>query len=147
MGNIEGITLTPLKIITGANGNVLHALKAEESSFTGFGEAYFSTVNHGVVKGWKKHQRMVLNLVVPVGTIQFVVYDGRADSPTYGQIQDVVLSPESNYQRLTVQPGLWMAFKGVSEELNMLLNLASIQHDPTEAENIPIENDVIPYHF
>jgi dTDP-4-dehydrorhamnose 3,5-epimerase len=48
------------------------------------------------------------------------------------------LSP-NNYQRLTIKPGLWMAFRGIGE-YNMLLNLASIEHDPSESISIELEN-------
>jgi dTDP-4-dehydrorhamnose 3,5-epimerase len=88
---------------------------------------------------------MILNIVVPVGVIRFVMYDARTDSGTTGQIQEVLLSPDS-YQRLTVPPGVWMAFQGKSAGLSILLNIASIPHDPKEAENLPLKNDTIPYY-
>ena len=47
---------------------------------------------------------------------------------------------KNNYQRLTVKAGVWMAFRGVGE-YNMLLNLASVEHDPSEAVNIDL-NDI-----
>lgn len=146
MDSIEGVVITPLKIIEGPQGNILHALKQQESSFYGFGEAYFSTVDYMAIKGWKKHTAMVLNIVVPVGAIQFVMYDARPGSPSFGTVQLIELSPQ-HYQRLTVPPGIWMAFRGMQQGLNLLLNLASIPHDPSEAENIPIENTLIPYQF
>jgi hypothetical protein len=37
MGSINGVILTPLKIIEGASGNIWHALKHDEESFAGFG--------------------------------------------------------------------------------------------------------------
>jgi len=144
MDSIDGVVLTPLKIIEGETGNVMHALKAQDATFQQFGEAYFSTVKESAVKGWKKHTRMVLNLIVPVGIIKFVLFDGRTNSPTYQKIQEVILS-RHNYQRLTVPPGVWMAFQGKSTEINILLNLASIQHDPEEAENLPLINQTIKY--
>lgn len=124
---MDGVTLTPLKQITHPKGDIFHAMKASDDGFFGFGEAYFSTVNQGEVKGWKKHTEMTLNLVVVIGEIEFVVYD---DNSFYS----VKLS-KNNYQRLTVEPGLWLAFKGVSVE-NMLLNLASIEHNTNESENV-----------
>jgi dTDP-4-dehydrorhamnose 3,5-epimerase len=136
---IEGIMLTPLKIIGGEKGSVLHAMKQDDEGFKGFGEAYFSTVNKGAVKGWKRHTRMTLNLVVPYGSIRFVVYDDRDNSTTRGKYFDVILSRE-NYKRLTVAPGLWMAFEGIGDSENILLNLASIKHDPAEAENCEIQS-------
>jgi len=141
---IKDVVLTPLRIIENPAGNILHALKQPEASFAGFGEAYFSTVEYDVVKGWKKHTKMVLNVVVPCGCILFVLYDAREGSETRGQFMEVALSKD-NYQRLTVPPGLWMAFKGITKELNMLLNIASIPHDPQEAESLPLQNNIIPY--
>lgn len=142
--SLNGVILTPLKIVPTENGDVLHALKATDETFTAFGEAYFSTVRHGKRKGWKKHTRMVLNLVVPVGEIGFVLFDDRSNSASYGKFFECQMSRQ-HYSRLTIPPGIWVAFYGKGQGDNMLLNLASIPHDPTEAENIPLENDRIPY--
>jgi dTDP-4-dehydrorhamnose 3,5-epimerase len=124
----------------------MHALKSNDKTFTAFGEAYFSTVEKDAVKGWKRHGQMTLNLIVPAGEIFFVLYDAREKSSTKGVLQEIKLSI-NNYQRLTVPPGIWMAFKGLHSETNMLLNIASISHDPAEAENLPVDNDQIPYKF
>ena len=144
MGHLEGVHITPLKIIEGKSGNVMHALKNEEKTYHGFGEAYFSQVFLKEVKGWKKHREMILNLVVPVGCIRFVLFDDRNDSSTYRQFQEIDLSAD-NYKRLTVPPGIWMAFQGIGEKENLLLNIASIPHNPEEADNMPLENKLIPY--
>lgn len=143
--SIEGVTLTPLKIIGSDRGSVLHALKKGDPGYVDFGEAYFSTVNHGLVKGWKNHKRMTLNLAVPVGAIKFVMFDARPASPTRGKIQEVELSLK-NYFRLTIPPGVWMAFQGVGEGTNLLINIADIKHDPAEGETLPLKNFTIPYN-
>jgi len=135
---MEEVTFTPLKRIHTKKGDVLRGLKKSESSFSEFGEAYFSFVNSRAIKGWKKHTQMTLNLIVPVGAIKFVTFDTRADSDHYNQIQTYILG-EDNYGRLTVPPGVWMAFQGVSQDKNMLLNLASMEHDPEEALTAPLE--------
>jgi dTDP-4-dehydrorhamnose 3,5-epimerase len=134
---IKGLTLTKLKIIKTPKGDVLHGIKSSEKTFSGFGEAYFSTVNIGDVKGWKKHSSMILNLIVPKGSVRFVAYDDRVDSPTKGNFFEVILNSK-NYQRLTVDPNIWLAFQGLAQE-NMLLNLASIEHDPDEATSLGLE--------
>ncbi len=131
--NIDGVFLNPLRIIEGEPGDVMHALKRSEPEFSGFGEAYFSTVHQGKFKGWKRHRRMVLNLVVPVGGIKFVIHDDREGSSSNGNFFEVELSL-NNYQRLTVPPMVWMGFQGLSSGPNMLLNVASILHDPDESD-------------
>lgn len=129
-----GAIVTPLRRIANPKGDVYHGLKATEDSFKGFGEAYFSTVLPGTTKGWKRHNRMTLNLIVPVGTIEFHL---RADD---GSVVESVQLGETRYARLTVPPGVWMAFAGIGDPLNLLLNVASIPHDPEEAMNLPLEH-------
>jgi len=124
---MDGVILTPLKKIPNIRGNVLHAMKASDEGFHGFGEAYFSCLNHGEIKGWKKHFIMTLNLVVIMGEVKFVIFNNK-------NYYEAILS-KKNYQRLTVSPGLWVAFKGLSKE-NILLNLANIEHDPNETEQM-----------
>jgi dTDP-4-dehydrorhamnose 3,5-epimerase len=129
--------LTPLKIIAHPKGDIFHALKASEASFEGFGEAYFSTIHAGVTKGWKKHLRMHMNLVVPVGCIAFHVHN-----EARGTTKVFTLSHD-NYQRLTVPPGNWLAFEGLSDGLSMLLNIADLEHDPDEAVNVDLNRFVL----
>jgi dTDP-4-dehydrorhamnose 3,5-epimerase len=128
---LDGIILTTLKQIHNPKGDIYHAMKKSDNGFDGFGEAYFSTIHKDDIKGWKKHTKMTLNLVVPFGEIEFVVYDENTK-----EFFSVILSQE-NYQRFTVKPNLWVAFRGVKKN-NMLLNIASIEHDPNEANNIDI---------
>lgn len=130
---IDGCKLIPLRIIPGEKGDVMHALRSTDEGFTAFGEAYFSSVKKGEAKGWRRHRRMTLNLVVPVGNIRFRLHDDRPGSPTCGQADEVELSPE-NYHRLTVPPGIWLSFEGLADGLNLLLNIADLPHDPTELE-------------
>jgi dTDP-4-dehydrorhamnose 3,5-epimerase len=75
---------------------------------------------------------MILNLVVIQGEVKFVLFDDRPKSTTKNQTFEVILS-RNNYQRLTVAPGIWVAFQGRSDSVNLLLNIASIEHDPAEA--------------
>ncbi|WP_455592384.1 dTDP-4-dehydrorhamnose 3,5-epimerase family protein [Bacteroides sp.] len=145
---IEGVFITPLKQIFHPKGDIFHALKNTESSFYGFGEAYFSTIRPLMVKAWKRHFKMTLNLICIKGEICFVLYDGRKESRSYGQFMEVTLSPSKNYCRLTVPPNVWMGFKGMDEMGDsLLLNVANIPHDPTEQENIPVEESSIVFDW
>lgn len=135
---IDDVFLTSLSIIDTSGGNVLHGMKLDDPGYSGFGEAYFSIVEFGAVKGWKRHRQMTLNLIVPVGAVRFVIYDDRVDSSTYQMYQEVILSKD-HYKRLTVPPMVWLAFQGVSDQENMLLNIANIRHVPNEADRKSIE--------
>lgn len=145
MGEIKGVELHPLKHITVPKGDIYHALKSTDDGYVGFGEAYFSEIEEGVVKGWKRHNRMTLNIIVVRGEIEFVIYDDRKDSETRGEFMSVTLSPARNYRRLTLAPGLWMAFHGIGPGTSMLMDIIPEPHDPTEADRRDLTD--IPYSF
>jgi dTDP-4-dehydrorhamnose 3,5-epimerase len=126
------INITALKRIPTEKGDILHALKCSENDYKDFGEAYFSCVNKGSIKGWKKHSLMQLNLIVPLGNIKFYLFD-----EDFNSAHTIILG-SNNYCRLMVKPGVWVAFEGVDEN-NILLNIASIEHNPDEAINKPVE--------
>ena len=130
---IEGVLVSPLRVIDVEGGDVFHGMKLSDFGYRGFGEAYFSSIEFGVIKAWKRHREMTLNLIVPVGAIRFVIFDDRTDSVSKGHFQQVQFSRD-NYCRLTVPPMVWMGFQGVSDGLNLLLNIASIEHQPDEMD-------------
>ena len=56
----EGLMLSEEKKILGERGQVFHAIKESSLGFSGFGEAYFSTISPSAIKGWKLHTKMNL---------------------------------------------------------------------------------------
>jgi dTDP-4-dehydrorhamnose 3,5-epimerase len=140
---MDGVILTSLKQIHHPKGDVYHAIKQSDNGFRTFGEAYFSTIHQNCIKGWKKHTKMTLNLVVPVGSIEFVLFDDRENSPTKGEFFTTISAP-SSYQRLSIPPNVWMAFRGL-EKFNLLLNVADLEHDPAEA--LTLDLDTITYEW
>ncbi len=130
---IEGVILEKKQILDFSEGSIMHILNSTDEVFDDFGEAYFSSIKPGIIKGWKKHKKMILNLVVLVGEIRFVIHDNRSKSVTNGKFMDFNLS-RNNYQRLTLMPGLWFAFECISSEESILLNIANIKHDDSEIE-------------
>lgn len=125
--SVGDIIVTPLKRIPVDGGDVLHGMKAGDSGFVGFGEAYFSQVGCGRIKAWKRHRRMTLNLIVPIGNVQFVFVDEHG-----GRRCERV--GDDRYVRLTVPPGIWFGFQGCFEPFSLVLNIADIIHDPSEVE-------------
>jgi len=136
---INGLILTPMKVIDVVGGSVLRAMSIGNVGYNGFGEAYFSTVEYNTIRGWKRHKEMTLNLVVPIGSIRFVVYDNRKDSSTAGNFEEIILSKE-HYARLTVPPKLWVGFQGEGKGTNLLLNIANIPHNDTEVDHAQLKS-------
>lgn len=115
-----------MKIKT-SGGDVLHGLKKNEDSFSGYGETYFSMIDYQSIKAWKMHLEMTLNLIVPVGKVRFVFCDSVED--TSFRVEDI---GEGNYSRLTIPPKIWFGFKGISKKTSLVVNIANLTHDDKE---------------
>ncbi len=127
------IILKPQKRITVDGGDVLQILKSNEKEFRGFQEAYLSIIKNNYIKAWKRHLKMTMNLVVPIGKVKFIFYDCKGNlllNETIG---------EENYCRLTVPPNIWFGFKGLSKKDSYVFNIANIKHDPKEVERKSLE--------
>lgn len=136
---IKDVLITNQKIINVSEGNVLHAVKSSDVGYLGFGEAYFSIINNGAIKAWKRHRKMTLNLIVPLGKVRFVLYDNRNSLNT--QFQEVIIS-KKNYCRLTIPPMIWVGFQGLYENESLILNIADIEHDANEVDKKSIDHIV-----
>ena len=71
---IDGVILSPLKTIHVDEGDIFHGMKLTDEGYCGFGEAYFSSIKFKETKGWKRHHKMTLNIIVPFGEIQFALF-------------------------------------------------------------------------
>lgn len=131
--NISDILVTPLRRIETIGGDVLHGMKQSDPGYAGFGETYFSWVSIGAVKAWKRHTQMTMNVVVPVGKVRFVFRSVNSDDIEEFRVDEI---GEDHYVRLTVPPGIWFGFQGVGSPQSLVMNVASIPHDPNEVERI-----------
>jgi len=78
-----------------------------------------------------------MNLIVPIGIIRFVFF-------LNGEYREEKIGT-NNYARVVVPPGIWFGFQGIEYADNLLLNIANIPHDPTEASRLPLENITYPW--
>lgn len=127
--NLNNIVITQLSTFDVDGGRVMHGIKKNDMGYVGLGEVYFSYIDPKAVKAWKKHNRMTLNLVVPLGKVRFVFCDPLSDG--HCRVEDI---GEGNYVRLTVPPGIWFGFQGISLQPSLVTNIADLQHDPAEVE-------------
>jgi dTDP-4-dehydrorhamnose 3,5-epimerase len=132
--SLDDILITPLARIATVGGDVLHAMKHNDAGYAGFGEAYFSWVTAGAVKAWKRHTRMTMNVVVPVGQVRFVF---RLEGIDEFRVEDIGVD---RYARVTVPPGIWFGFKGLAAPQSLVLNIANIPHDPNEVERLELSD-------
>ena len=121
-------------------GGTWRALRSDDEGFTGFGETYFTWINSGKTKAWKRHKATTCNLIVPVGEVLFAV----ENTELTGEFSSYLIGAQT-YQRLTIPPGRWFGFFGAAAQPSLVVNIADLIHDDAECENAPI--DIFPFDW
>jgi dTDP-4-dehydrorhamnose 3,5-epimerase len=133
---IDGVVWRPLRVIEDARGAVLHMFRDDSPLSAVIHEVYFSEIQPSAVKAWKRHRRMTQRLAVPVGRVDFVLYDDRDGSPTRGGILRMTMGRPDAYGLLVIPPGVWYGWRNVHDGPSLIANCADLLHDPAESENI-----------
>jgi dTDP-4-dehydrorhamnose 3,5-epimerase len=141
---IQGVFLTPLKIIGDDRGAVMHMLKHTDPVFKGFGEVYFSTIRVGQRKEWRRNRVATAQIAVPIGNVRLVLSDQRSDSATCNSVWDIDLGAE-NYQLLTIPPMIWYALQNIGAADALVTNCSSAVHDPNAVERRDFAHPPLPY--
>ncbi|HOS78583.1 MAG: dTDP-4-dehydrorhamnose 3,5-epimerase family protein [Syntrophales bacterium] len=145
---IEGVHVKKLKVIPDERGRLMEILRADDAFFEGFGQVYMTTAYPGVVKGWHYHKKQSDNMAVVKGMMKIVLYDGRADSPTRGEI-NVFFAGEHNPVLVHIPPYVYHGFKCVSSDEAIVVNTPTEVYryeEPDEFRVDPHVND-IPYDW
>ncbi len=142
--NIEGIKITPLKIISDDRGSVMHMLRNDSKVFEKFGEIYFSTIFQDKIKAWHLHKEATLNYACVHGKVKLVLYDERKKSKTNGQYQELFLSLE-NYSLITIPPNIWNGFKGIHQNFSIIANCLNLPHNEKEMVRLNTDNERFNY--
>jgi len=137
--NIEGIKITPLKIIKDHRGSVMHMIRNDNEVFEEFGEIYFSTIFENKVKAWHLHKEATLNYACVFGKVKLVLFDERKTSKTYGEYQELLLSLD-NYSLITIPPNIWNGFKGMNKESSIIANCLNLPHNEKEMVRLEIDD-------
>jgi len=137
--NIEGIKITPLKIIKDHRGSVMHMIRNDNEVFEEFGEIYFSTIFENKIKAWHLHKEATLNYACVFGKVKLVLFDERKTSKTYGEYQELFLSLD-NYSLITIPPNIWNGFKGMNKESSIIANCLDLPHNEKEMVRLEIDD-------
>ncbi|MCX5847425.1 MAG: dTDP-4-dehydrorhamnose 3,5-epimerase family protein [Deltaproteobacteria bacterium] len=145
---IEGVMIKKLRVIPDERGRLMEILRMDDEMFKGFGQVYMTTANPGVVKGWHYHKKQYDNMAVVKGMMKIVLYDGRPNSATYGEVNEV-FAGEHNPVLVHIPPYVYHGFKCISTEEAVVVNTPTDVYnykDPDEFRVHPHDND-IPYEW
>ena len=123
--------INKLKKFDDERGSVLHGMKFNDKESFGIKEVYFSTVNYGFYKGWKKHHNMVLNLIVIEGKVLFYLADNE-----FTEFQEIIIC-KNDLKRITIMPNQWLSFTSLVRPSSKIMNIANLTNNEDITDNIP----------
>ncbi len=147
---IDGVVVRPAVTLPDDRGEVLEVLSAGWIELRGapIPHVYMATIEPGVIKGWICHKLQDDRSVALFGRLRWVLFDGRADSPTFGVVQ-VRTFTERNRHLIIVPAGVWHAVENVGSTEAAFVNLPTraYQHDDPDKYRLPLDTPEIPFQF
>ncbi len=145
---IEGVATKDLKLIPDERGFLMEMLRSDEDIFERFGQVYMTCCYADVVKGWHYHHIQTDFFVCVRGTAKVVLYDGRKDSKTFGEINEYFLG-ERRQMLLKIPPLVMHGFKAVGGELAYIINCPTepFNREKPDEYRLPFDTDEIPYDW
>ncbi len=119
--------ILPLEELKEESSSILKIINKNKKNYFGIDEVYCSTLKKDIIKAWKKHKKMISNILVIKGSIKFVFFND-----SFSISKEIILN-EKNKKILHIRPNVWFGFKGLSIN-NSLINFSNIVHDETEIE-------------
>jgi len=104
------------------------------------------------VRAWGLHLRSTDRLFVVSGLIRFAVFDGREESPTFGQTSELIVG-EKNPGLLTISPNLYHGWKNIGTTEAVIINMPDRLYDyeAPDALDLPWDSEaaqkLIPYRW
>jgi len=144
---VDGVALKGLTPHHDERGVLCEVLRRDWPIFRKFAMTYFSVSYPGVIRAWHRHRRGQIDYFVIIrGAVRVVVYDQRKDSPSFGTINEFVLS-EENPILLRVPGECWHGYKVIGKKPAILLNFPTKLYDyerPDE-DRLPPDSPEVPY--
>jgi len=123
-GQIEGVVFKPLCLLEDQRGWLTEIFRSDElPGEIGPAMAYVSFTRPGVVRGPHEHKQQTdMFAFIGPGDFEFYCWDARTHSATYANRLRCVVG-RSNRQSVVVSPGVVHAYKNISAEAAMVVNL------------------------
>jgi dTDP-4-dehydrorhamnose 3,5-epimerase len=141
---IHGSKIKKLKIIPDERGRLMEILRSDDEIFDKFGQVYVTTVKPGVVKAWHYHKKQDDHFVCLAGVVRVALYDSRKKSPTYGEVNDYIMSLDDPFV-VKIPRGVYHGFKGIADMESMILNVPTKAYNHKEPDEFRLDafkNDI-----
>lgn len=149
---VDGVSFRPTRPVPHEDGFLTEVVRASWDMMADqpVPQVHVTTTFPERIRAWGLHQVSIDRLFVVTGLVKIVVFDGRLDSPTHGQVTEIVLS-ERNPGLLVVPPDLYHGWKNIGVTEAIIINMPTEMYDYEEPDALDMPWDsetaqrMIPY--
>jgi dTDP-4-dehydrorhamnose 3,5-epimerase len=145
---INGVKIKKLKPIYDDRGHLMEILRNDDECFEKFGQVYMTTAKPGIVKAWHYHENQTDNFSCVYGKICLALYDARKESPTFGEVNEFILSIDE--PKLIQIPALvYHGFKCMGQDEAIVINTPTKAYNHSEPDELRVDayDNEIPYDW
>lgn len=131
---IDGVKVKPLRVVPNEQGCLVELLRADDEIYIKFGQLNLNALYPKVVQAWHYHLKQWSHFLVIRGMVKLVLYDGREDSPTRGQLQEWFIG-DWNQKLVQVPPGVYYGLMCLSQTEALVISVTTEPYnydDPDE---------------
>src|SRR5512141_3031824 len=144
---IEGVVFKNLTTHTDERGFFREIIRKTDDFFSeGFGQLSHSLMYQGSAKAWHIHKTQVDWWYVGTGVLKVALYDLRPESPSHGELVELLMGDNQPAQVLRIPPGVAHGCKCLTGTANLFYVTSNI-YDVTEEGRIPHDDPGIGYDW
>ncbi|NIV03867.1 hypothetical protein GWN26_04315 [Candidatus Saccharibacteria bacterium] len=139
---IEGVEITPLQFEYMESGREFDLLLSKFKGLKKFECLNFTTTHPQEIHSWRVYADLTKLMICFIGTIKLVLFDGRRDSETFGELTEAMVG-EHQLQVFSIPNDVYHGWKCLSDRTAWVMQAYS-KTNP-KAGRLPFNTDLIPY--
>ena len=144
---IEGLTVREVLHVPRDHGVITETYRTEwDPTGAPVVHIYQSRLFPGAIGAWSCHMKTVDRLFVNQGHLKVVLYDGREESRTFGQLMELHVG-DARPTFLILPPGIWHGLQNLGPSDALVINCPTKAYNYEDPDHyrLPFDSTEIPY--
>jgi dTDP-4-dehydrorhamnose 3,5-epimerase len=141
--SIRGVRVKDLTYHVDQRGHLMEIFRADDPTFTQFGQTYITTCNPGIVKAWHRHSLQDDNMCVIHGMGLIGLWDEETDETMS------IFAGELTPRLVHIPAGIWHGFTPANNHSITVLNVTThpYNYDSPDEHRLSVDYELIPFDW
>jgi dTDP-4-dehydrorhamnose 3,5-epimerase len=143
---IEGVKIKQLTTHLTDDGYFREILRDEDNMLEQFGQSSVSLAHPGFIKAFHWHKEQDDVWCILSGQVRTVLYDTRKESPTYKEVQTIIMGQDKP-QIVLIPKGVAHGYQVLGKDSVLLLYYTTKHYNPEDEHRIAFDDPEIGYDW